>query len=122
MLILSTALNIFWLVEQPEGSKDVLMRHPRLDFFTNCISWVAWLHKDLVVGMLQYPCQAIYFFKTYSIYIYPSVLEGMEAFFLDDALRSINSKKNGGVEQLPIRGPCPCLNLSFWLHVLHRFF
>ncbi len=69
MLILSTALNIFWLVEQPEGSKDVLMRHPRLDFFTNCISWVAWLHKDLVVGMLQYPCQAIYFFKTYSIYI-----------------------------------------------------
>lgn len=52
MLILSTALNIYWLVEQPEGSKDVIMRHPRLDFFSNCIAWVAWWHKALLVGML----------------------------------------------------------------------
>lgn len=42
MLILATSLNIYWLVEQPEGSKDVLMRHPRMDFFSNCVAWVAW--------------------------------------------------------------------------------
>ena len=42
MLILSLALNCAWIVEQPEGSKDVIMRRPRLDFFSNCISWAPW--------------------------------------------------------------------------------
>lgn len=40
LLFLCAAQHIVWLVEQPEGSSDVLFRHPRLDYFSNVISWV----------------------------------------------------------------------------------
>lgn len=39
MLLLSSALNCTWLVEQPEGSKDVFWRHPRLDWVSNVVTW-----------------------------------------------------------------------------------
>ena len=120
MLILSTALNCIWLLEQPEGSKDVFMRHPRLDLFSNCISWVT-CQRLVICLWYPLPTLGLPIFKL-AILILPAFLaSGMEDELLDDALRIGICKKNGGVVKLPGFGAWPGVSLScspFYLELL----
>ena len=52
LLYVTTARHCFYVLEQPEGSKDVLFRHPRLDHWSNVVAyvtrfWVEWLRSSL---------------------------------------------------------------------------
>lgn len=40
LLYVTTARHCLYIIEQPEGSKDVLFRHPRLDHWSNMVAYV----------------------------------------------------------------------------------
>ena len=48
LLFISTARHCLWLMEQPEGSKDTIYRHPRMDYMSNAILWAFWLNALLL--------------------------------------------------------------------------
>lgn len=80
LILVSTALHCHWLLEQPEGSKDVIFRHPRLDFLSNAVVWAAGFDVALLhVAIFD---------------------QGSPGFVLDDALRGWLCEAHRDVLQL----------------------
>lgn len=91
ILFISTALHCQWLIEQPDGSKDVLFRHYRLDYFSNVIAWVPRKHSASTAWAWG---TRILTNKIYNMHLFKCHFKGVLPHVLDDALRVPLSKEN----------------------------
>ena len=105
ILFVSTAAHIHFVIEQPEGSKDVLFHHPRLDYWSNCVGLVSWL-RPMYMGINDRNQHSL------GLLCISTCLLGLPYIFLDDAPWSEMCKTHGGMVKCSLLDPWACQGLS----------